>query len=47
MQVYSEISKDPSRGSGDDEITALTGAKNEHFPHLKKWLYCHIAHIKV
>jgi len=44
MQVYSEIS---SRGSGDDEITALTGAKNEHFPRLKKWLYRHVTDIKV
>ena len=42
MQVYSEISKDPSGGSGNEQTKALTGAVNEHFPALKEWLHCHI-----
>ena len=47
MQVYSEISKDPSGGSGNEQTKALTGAVNEHFPALKEWLHCHVTITKV
>ena len=47
MQVYSEISKDPYKSSADDDVTALTGVKNKHFPDLKEWLQLHVMNNKV
>ena len=47
LQVYTKISENPYESSAKDNKIALTGAKNKHFPVLKKWIQSHVTKNKV
>ena len=42
-QIYDEMVEDPYADTGADDITALTGVKNEYFPDMKEWIKDYIS----
>lgn len=38
LQVYDETKEDPYADTGGDDVTALTGVKNEYFPKMRDWI---------
>ena len=42
IKVYDEVVENPYEDSGGDEVEALTGVRNIHFPAMKTWIKKHL-----
>ena len=43
LQVYEEVVENPYEETGGDDVTALTGVSNEHFPDMRTWIKEHLS----
>lgn len=41
-QVYDKVVENPYEDTGEDDVTALTGVVNVHFPDMRTWIKDHL-----